>query len=155
MTIIVRSHKIIVQASPRAAFEYISDITRHPEWSGGQLKIEQVTPGAVTVGKEYVSHGEVAGEKERPNWIRISRYEPPHIFGFIASDPSFGDVVHEFRLREIQDSVEIERVVTFSLNPWRALALSLFIYPFIGKPSMNRSMLLLQRRLERQYALIL
>jgi uncharacterized protein YndB with AHSA1/START domain len=90
VTTVVRTHRVLVNAPLQRAFDYVSDLTRHPEWSGGELKIEALTPGPVAVGKEYRSRGEVAVQKERPNTVRVSAYEPPHKFGFVANDPDLG-----------------------------------------------------------------
>src|SRR5829696_9145645 len=95
MTTVVRSHHVLVHAPLQPVFDYVSDLTRHPEWNGG-LNIEAVTPGPVAVGKEYVSRGVVAVQKDRPNTVRVSQYEPPRKYGFVAKDPDFGKVSHEF-----------------------------------------------------------
>ena len=152
MTTLVRSHQVFVQAPLQAVFDYVSDLTRHPEWSGGELKIEPVTQGPVAVGKEYVSRGEVAIQKERPNTVRISDYEPPHRFGFIARDPDFGNVSHVFTFSEQNGGVFVTRTMTVSLNPIKVFLFRFFIYPWIGRPSMNRSMAALKRRLEETAA---
>src|SRR5687767_15971089 len=81
MTTVVRAHRILVRAPLQSVFEYVSDLTRHPEWSGGELKIEAVTPGPIAMGKEYRSRGEVAIQKNRPNTVQVAEYEPPHKFG--------------------------------------------------------------------------
>ena len=60
MTVLIRTHQVQVNAPLQTVFDYVSDLTRHPEWSGGELKIEAVTPGPIAVGKEYRSRGEVA-----------------------------------------------------------------------------------------------
>jgi uncharacterized protein YndB with AHSA1/START domain len=148
MTTMVRSHRILVHAPLQSVFHYISDLTRHPEWSGGELKIEEVTPGPVAVGKEYRSRGEVAIQKNRPNTVRVSDYEPPHKFGFVANDPDFGDVSHIFTFMEQDGAVLITRTMTLSLNPIVALAFRLFIYPLIGRPSMEKSLATLKTKLE-------
>jgi hypothetical protein len=148
MTTVIRSHRILVHATLLSTFEYVSDITRHPEWSGGELKIEAVTPGPVAVGKEYFSRGEVAIQKDRPNTVRISEYEPPHRFGFIANDPDFGDVSHIFTFAEQNGEALIIRTMTLSLNPMVAFLFRFFIYPWIGRPSMDKSLAALKTRLE-------
>jgi uncharacterized protein YndB with AHSA1/START domain len=148
MTIVVRSHQILVHAPLQVVFDYVSDLTRHPEWSGGELKIEAVTSGPVAVGKEYFSRGEVAIQKARPNTVRISEYEPPDKFGFIANDPDFGDVSHVFTFTEQNGDVLITRIMTLSLNPVVALLFRFFIYPWIGRPSMDKSLAALKNRLE-------
>ena len=148
MTILIRSHQILVRAPLQKAFEYVSDLTRHPEWSGGELKIREVTSGTVSIGKEYQSYGEVMVQKNRPNTVQISQYEPPHKFGFVAKDPDFGNVSHEFTFTAQNGGTLITRTMTIRLNPLMAFLFRYFIYPLIGKPSMNKAMLALQKRLE-------
>jgi uncharacterized protein YndB with AHSA1/START domain len=148
MTTVVRSHQILVHAPLQKAFDYVADLTRHPEWSGGELKIEATTPGPIAVGKEYQSRGEVAIQKDRPNTVQVTQYESPHKFAFAAIDPDFGKVTHEFTLTERNGSVLITRSMTVNLNPLVAFAFRFFIYPLIGRPSMNRAMAGLKARLE-------
>jgi hypothetical protein len=148
MTTVIRSHRILVHAPLQATFEYVSDLTRHPEWSGGELKIEAVTPGPIAVGKEYISRGEVAIQKDRPNTVRVSAFEPPHTFGFIAHDPDFGDVSHVFTFTGQDGDILITRTMTLSLNPIVTILFRFFIYPLIGRPSMDKSLAALKTRLE-------
>ena len=147
MTTVVRSHQILVHAPLQSTFDYVSDLTRHPEWSGG-LKIEALTPGPVAIGKEYQSRGEVAVQKNRPNTVRVSQYDPPRKFGFIANDPDFGDVAHEFTFSEQNGGTLITRTMTVNLNPIVALGFRFFIYPLVGKPSMEKSLAVLKGKLE-------
>src|SRR3954453_20634824 len=93
MTIVTNVYSVVIRAQPAAVFAYISDLTRHPEWSGGRLKVDARSPGPVAVGAQYVSHGDVPGQKDRPNQLRVTEYQPPSRFAFIAQDPSFGDVL--------------------------------------------------------------
>ena len=85
MTTVVRSHEILIRAPLQKAFDYVSDLTRHPEWSGGELKIEALTPGPIGVGKQYQSRGEVAIQKDRPNTVQITEFESPHKFAFAGT----------------------------------------------------------------------
>ena len=148
MTTLTRTHQTLIRAPLQKSFDYVSDLTRHPEWSGGELKIEAVTPGPITVGKEYRSRGEVAVQKDRPNTVQVTEYEPPHKFAFAANDPDFGKVTHEFTFAEQNEGVLVSRIMTVNLNPFVALAFRFFIYPLIGRPSMNKSMAKLKAKLE-------
>ena len=150
MPTIKRSHEVFVHASQQKAFDYVSDLTRHPEWSGGELKIEEVTPGPIGVGKTYRSRGEVAVQKERPNTVKITAYEPPHRFAFAAQDPDFGTVVHEFVVAEQNGGALIRRIMTVDLNPIVAIGFRLLVYPLIGRPSMNKSVGRLKEKLEEK-----
>jgi len=151
MTTVVRISQVLVHAPLQNAFDYVSDLTRHPEWSGGELKIEAVTPGPIAVGKEYQSRGEVAVQKNRPNTVQISQYESPHTFGIIAKDPDFGNVSHVFTFTEPNGGVLITRTMTVNLNPIVAFLFRFFIYPLIGKPSMNKAMAGLKVKLEENF----
>ena len=148
MTTVLLKHRILVGAPLQRAFEYVSDLTRHPEWSEGELKIEEVSPGPIAIGKEYVSRGEFAVQKERRNTVRITLYEPLHRFGFAANDPNAGEVIHVFTFQKQAQSVLIEREMTLSLNPLVALAFRFLVYPFVGRPSMNKTLARLKEKLE-------
>ena len=148
MTTVVRSHKVFINAPLQSTFDYVSDLTRHPEWSGGELKIEAITPGPVAVGKEYRSRGEVSIQKDRANSVRVSKYEPPYRFGFVANDPDAGDVSHVFTFKEQDDGVLVERTMTLSLNPVVAFLFRFFVYPFVGRPSMDKALANLKKKLE-------
>jgi polyketide cyclase/dehydrase/lipid transport protein len=153
MTTLTRSHQVFVHAPMESAFDYVSDLTRHPEWSGG-LKIEALTPGPIAVGKEYRSQGEVAVQKDRPNTVRVSQYAPPHTFGFIARDPDFGDISHVFTFVSKDNGVLITRTMTVTLNVLLAFLFRFFIYPLIGKPSMDKSMAALKTRVEQLFTTV-
>ena len=148
MTTVVRTHRILVRAPLQQAFDYVSDLTRHPEWSDGELKIEEVTPGPIAVGKEYASRGEVTLQKNRPNTVRVSVYEPPRTFGFIANDPDAGDISHVFTFNQQDKEVLIERAMTLTLNPILAILFRFVVYPFVGGPSMDKSLAKLKEKLE-------
>ena len=150
MPALVRTHQILVRAPLQTAFDYVSDLTRHPEWSDGKLHIEAVTTGPIAVGKEYRSRGEVTLQKDRPNTVWVTEYDPPRRFGFVANDPAAGDVSHVFTFTEQGVEVLIRRTMTLSLNPIVTFVFRLFIYPLIGSPAMEKSLRLLKAKLEEQ-----
>ena len=148
MTTVVRTSQVLVRSPLQSVFDYVSDLSKHPEWSGGELKIEAVSLDPIGVGKEYLSHGEVGVQKERPNTVKITEYEPPRKFGFVAKDPDFGEVFHVFTFSEQNGGVLVTRTTTLSLNPLVAFMFRFFIYPIIGNPMMNKSFAALKRKLE-------
>ena len=148
MTTVVRTTEVFIRAPLQTVFDYVADLTKHPEWSGGELKIEAVSAGPIAAGKEYISHGQVATQKNRPNTVQVTEYAPPRIFSFIAKDPDFGKVFHVFNFSEQNGGVVVTRTMTVSLNPLLALLFRFFIYPFVGRPSMNRAMSALKAKLE-------
>ena len=140
MKTVTVSAQVLVNTSLNTAFDYVSDLTKHPEWSGGELKIEAVTPSPIGVGKEYHSKGAVAVEKDRPNQVTVTEYEPPDKFGFVSKDRDFGEVHHRFTFSEQGGGVMITRSTTLTLKPWMAILFRLFIYPLIGRPMTNKSL---------------
>lgn len=148
MTALTNTYHIAINIRPEVAFAYVSDLTRHPEWSGGRLRIEAATPGPAAVGQLYHSHGDIPGQKDRPNELRITEVQPPRRFVFTARDPAFGDVLHEFIFQPRDGGTLLERRVTVTLPAIKAFAFRIFIQPLIGKPMMDKSMAALKRNLE-------
>lgn len=150
MTQVVRRHQVHIRAPLEEVFEYVSDLTRHPEWSDGKLKIRAVTSGPIAIGKEYFSEGEFALQKNRPNTVRVSEHEPPHRFGFVARDPAVGEVSHVFTLDQKAGGVLVTRTMSLTMSPLLAFLFGSFVYPFVGGPSMDRSLRRLKTRLEQK-----
>jgi hypothetical protein len=148
MTTVTRSLAIVVHSTLQSTFDYISDLKRHPEWNEG-LRIDEATPGPIAVGKEYFSRGKVAVQNDRANTIRVTHYAPPHTFGFLAKDPSFGDVLHEFNFKSQENGVRITRSMTLHISPIIAIFFRLLIYPMVGRPSMYKSFVALKAKLEK------
>jgi uncharacterized protein YndB with AHSA1/START domain len=148
MLTVVRTTQVLIRAPLQTVFDYVADLTKHPEWSGGELKIEAASPGPIAAGKQYVSHGQVATQKNRPNQLQVTEYAPPLIFSFVALDPDFGKVFHTFNFAEQNGAVLVTRTVTLTLKPLVALAFRFFIYPFIGNPAMQRAFAKLKAKLE-------
>lgn len=147
MTRVSRSVQLFVNRPLQTAFDYVSDLELHPEWNDG-LHIEALTRDPIGVGKEYASRGKVSVQENRPNVVRISQYDRPRLFAFIARDPNFGDVSHEFRFSAQDDGVLIARTMVVNLNPVIALLFRFIVYPLIGQPSMIKSFADLKKRLE-------
>jgi uncharacterized protein YndB with AHSA1/START domain len=149
MPTLSRSVEIIINTPIQTVFESISDLTRHPEWSGGNLRVEPVTPGPIAIGKEYRSRGDVGKvQKGRANSVKVTEYDPPYRFSFISNDPDFGDVKHMFTLTQEGTSVRLRRELTLNLNPLVAFGFTLITYPLLGKPSLQRDFARLKARLE-------
>jgi uncharacterized protein YndB with AHSA1/START domain len=148
MTTLTTTYRITINARPETVFAYVSDLTRHPEWSGGRLTIEAVTPGPVAVGSPYHSRGDVAGQTDRPNELRVTQYQPPTRFAFTAKDPDFGEVVHEFTFTPQDGGTLMERAVTITLPSVRAFLFRTVIHPLIGKPMMDKALAALKTKLE-------
>ena len=148
MTRVSNLYSVVINAAPETVFNYVSNLSLHPEWSGGKLKIESLTPGPVGVGSAYKSYGEVAGQQNRPNELRVTIFEYPILFEFVAKDPGFGEVTNEFKFTPQDGGTLMERTLSMDMNPLKAFAFKLFIRPLIGQPMMDKSFAALKDKLE-------
>lgn len=55
------SNALVVNCTPEKAFEYLSDVARHPEWAGNPLEIEKTSDGPIAVGSTFSSIGKLMG----------------------------------------------------------------------------------------------
>ncbi len=151
MTTVTNTFSLSINAKPEAVFAYVSDLTRHGEWSGG-LKVVPVSSGPIAVGSQYRSQGAVLNQKDRPNELHVTGYESPTRFAFVANDPDFKEVTHEFTFKPQGGGTLMERTVTVNLPPVIALAFRTFIFPLVGWPSMDKALAALKAKLEQSAA---
>lgn len=141
------TYRISTSAKPEVAFAYIADLTRHPEWNG-HLHITALTPGEIQVGSKYHSVGKTLNE-ERHNDITVTTYQPLTLFSFVAIDPDFKDITHEFRLTPQNGGTLVERTITVHMSPIMAILWNLLLFPLINKRENNRSMAALKGQLDK------
>ncbi len=149
MTTVVKSYVVHIYAPLEQVFSYVSDLTKHSEWSGGRLKVEALTPGPVAVGSLYRSVGDLPNQKDRVNELRVVQLRPPDRFVFVAQDPTFGPVSHEFSFTN-DKGTRVERAVVTNMSPLMAFASQFIIEPLIAKPMMDRAMANLKKEMERR-----
>jgi len=147
LKIVTATYRASINVKPETAFAYISDLTRHGEWND-HLSVESLTPGTIQVGSEYISWGRTLYEK-RKNDLKVTAYQSPTYFAFMAQDPDFKDVVHEFKISPQDGGSLVERTVTVPITPIMEFLWQWVIWPLINRPENNRSMAALKSQLER------
>lgn len=145
MKTITNTFRASINAKPEDVFAYVSDLTRHGEWNEG-LKIEAVAPGSMGVGSQFRSWGNPGN---RLNEIKITDYQPPTRFSFVASQVGFKDVRHEFAVRPQDGGTVLERIVTAQMPLHIELFWRIVLWPLFDRPAMNKSMAALKAKLER------
>ena len=143
-TVAITSH-IMLNAKSQEVFNYVSDLTHHPEWSGGPLKVEALTPGPVSVGSQYRSTG---GKQDRINLLQVTKLESPSYFSFIAKDEQMGEILHEFTFKARDGGTLMERKVTAIMPMAVAILFRAWLYPTQGKPLMDKAMANLKAKWE-------
>jgi len=137
--------RIDVNATPEAAFAYVSDLTKHGEWSANSLKITPAGGGPVAVGKEYRSVAKAPTAVKAD--LRVTKYQPSNAFAFAGKDMS-GSFEHTFTIAPKDGGCTIERAVDFRTSPMFTLLYPV-LGPLIGRPAARKSMQQLKARLEQ------
>lgn len=137
---------IDIQAAPESVFAYITDLSKHGEWSANPLKIEAISPGPVAVGSRYKSVAEVGGQRIEAEF-EVTEYEPPFRFGFAGED-STGKYEHHFSLQSYQGGTRLERMIRFKLTTLQWLMFYVLLFP-VRIPAGKKALGLLKERLER------
>ena len=75
---------LIVNCSPEAAFQYLSDLTRHPEWAANKLDIQKTSDGPTVEGTTFHSAGHLMGKHEGE--VRIIELVPNEKIVYEADD---------------------------------------------------------------------
>lgn len=146
MKTVTATYHVTINVKPEVAFAYISDLTKHGEWND-HLTVEALTPGPAQVGSEYISVGRTLYEKRR-NELKVTGYQPPTYFAFMAQDPDFKDVLHEFKISPQGDGSLVERTVTVQMTAWMEFLWNWILWPLINRRENNRSMASLKTQLE-------
>jgi uncharacterized membrane protein len=75
---------IDIAAGIEIVYAYLSDFTRHPEWSSGVVVMEQLTTGTPAVGTEFKA-SEIVPVKIT-SFCTITLLEPPTRIGWESTD---------------------------------------------------------------------
>ena len=145
MSSVVSNYQIGIDAKPEDVFAYVSDLTKHGEWSEN-LTVEAVSEGEAAVGSEYRSTGKMMG-KQVQNTIRITEFESPSRISFETKEGS-NDFLQEIMLSQQGEGTLLERRVSMEMNPMMALMFKLLAGPMVANPSMNKSLKNLKAKME-------
>jgi uncharacterized membrane protein len=146
MARIVIPFRVEVNAPRQEVFDYIADLTKHPEWATNPLEIETVSGGPATVGSTYRSSA-VFMRKNVAAEQRVVACEPPSRFSFVSKEGN-QEYTHEYTFRGDGDKTAVERIITVDVPGARGV----FMKGIIGMaaPKINKkSAVLLKSRLER------
>jgi uncharacterized protein YndB with AHSA1/START domain len=108
----VKTFSVQIDRSAAEVFAYLSDVTRHGEWSPTALRVESLEPGRpVAVGVRYRSFGINLG-RQFENQLEITELEPPKRFGFTAQT-QIGSLLfrHTFVLTPTGAGVRVDRII--------------------------------------------
>lgn len=135
-----------VHASPETTFTYLSDLSRHREWTAEPSAADPVDDAPVAKGKRYSSHNVFMGKPLVDN-LEVTVVEPSSRFGFIARGPQ-AMVDHVFTLRGDGGDTVVERTTTVVEMPAFLKLIFPLIYAFVGRKSDAKSLQQFRARVE-------
>ena len=101
---------ITVSAPIDNVFAYVSDFSRHGEWSGNELQISREDGGPVGVGSTFSTVAKQFGTQREKS--TVTQMTPPREFGW-DSTGALGRVHHWFSLREASGSTALTKGAEF------------------------------------------
>ena len=135
-----------VHASPDAVFAYLSDLSRHREWTAEPSAADPVDDAPVAKGKRYASNNMFMGKPLVDN-LEVTVVEPPTRFGFVARGPQ-AVVDHVFTVRAEGADTVVERTSTVVQMPAFLKLIFPLIYAVIGRKSDQKSLQQFKDRVE-------
>lgn len=132
--------QVDVSVPPAQAFAYVAELARHGEWSADPLEVE-----ALEEEGHYRSRAQVRG-KSFQSELEVIEVDPPRRFTFVARDVT-GHYTHHFIFEPLGQDTRITRQIEAELSLAQRLFFYL-VYPFVKRPSAERTMRQLKAKLE-------
>jgi hypothetical protein len=145
-----KTYTVVANTTPAAAYAYVADLQRHPEWSPDDMQIAPETPGPVEVGRTYKAEGKLVG-RPNPSTVEVTAMEEPRRFAFKATDAN-SEWLHEFTFTPSNGGTRIDRQVTVLRAPAIFPIVFTLLHPFVIGPGNMRSMGMLKQCLEARAA---
>src|SRR5512135_246747 len=98
--------RIDVKAHADRIFDYVSDFTKHREWSGHGLQATKTSNGPVAVGSTYTTTAKQFGTQREHS--TVTHLNPPSLFAW-DSKGALGTVHHWFLLSPSGDVTTVSK----------------------------------------------
>lgn len=138
------SWSVVINAPRERVYEYVSDISRHPEWSPDNMQITGPT-GPAHEGAMYEAEGTLRGKRNKSN-VFVTELEPPNRLEFEAQDSS-GIAGHVFTFTPDNGGTRVTRTLYGVKQPGLAPVLYLIYRGSINK-NFNAALEKLKQRVE-------
>src|SRR5258708_36337685 len=142
----VKTYSIVAKTTPEAAYAYVADVTKHPEWSPDDMKVVAETPGPAAVGSKYKAEAHLVG-KPNPSTVEITALAPGRLVTFTAVDGN-STWQHEFTFTRENGGTRIDRKVTPLKTPGAFGIIFFALHPFVIGPGNMKCLGMLKDRLE-------
>jgi uncharacterized protein YndB with AHSA1/START domain len=142
------SESIVINAAPEAVWPWISDLTRHGQWSPKEYSVELVSGEAGAVGSTYRSVGWVPpNDKNHVNEVTITEAVAPSRLVLAAQDGG-GTFTNTFEMEPVDGGTRVTYTLVFPPMKGLNAVLVPILFPLVGKSDLKKRMALLKTRVE-------
>jgi uncharacterized protein YndB with AHSA1/START domain len=139
---------ITIKAPPEAVWPWVSDITRHSEWSPKPYRVELVSGEMNAVGSRYRSVGWVPpNDGNHSNDVEITEVVPMTRFALNATDDS-GTFASTFDLLPVEGDTQVTFHIVFPAMKGLSSVMVPLLFPIVAKPDFRKRLGLLKQRIE-------
>lgn len=139
---------VTIDRSPTEVFAYLSDVSKHGEWSPKPMRVEGVSAGPVVAGDTFTSYGVMPGDKEHRNDVTVTESTAPNRL-VLDTDEKGQHFINTFDVQPQGEGATVTRTMDM---PQPGLPLSL-LFPLIKaaliQPDVKKGLGKLKANLER------
>ena len=141
------SFSVSINKSPAEVFAYISDVSKHAEWSPKPYRVEG-TSGPVSVGDTFASIGTIPGDKNHRNEVTVTECTSPTrlVLDSKEKDEHF---INTFDLKPEGNGTLLTRSMDAPKPPFPISAIFPLIMAAVIKPDVNKGLNNLKAKLEQ------
>jgi hypothetical protein len=133
---------ISIAAPPEAVYDYVSDITRHPEWAFHRLFIKSLGEG------RYESNAE-ALHLEMASVLKVETTDRPHRFTFVSQDGMDGTYRWHFDISPAGGGSQLKYgLERLEARLWVQLTQPWLFWTVVGRQGMIGALANIKRKLE-------
>ena len=136
-----------VNASPERAFEYLADLTKHPEWAAHNLEVQAASATPAAVGSSVTTVGHMMGTHRAT--VKLTELQPNQRIAYEAEDDT-GQFRHWISITAARDG---GAEITKGVEPVRTnLTLKLMtpLLPLVISRGLKGDLQRIKARLEAQ-----
>ena len=106
----VERFDVTVNKPINEVFAYVSDVSRHSEWSPTPYRIDEASDPAFGQGATFASFGTSRHGEDHRNDVTVTDNASPNRF-VLSSDDQGETYINEFLLTEVDGGTKVEKVI--------------------------------------------
>jgi uncharacterized protein YndB with AHSA1/START domain len=138
---------ITIDAPPAVVWQWVGDMSKHPQFSPHDYTVEQISGEPNAVGSKYRSVGWVPGDKAHKNEFEIVASVPDSRL-VIRADDAQGAFMNTFTLTPVGKGTRVDYQLVFPKMTGMSAVLVPILFPLVGKSDIRKRMEMLKTMAE-------